>query len=303
VTEGPPSARGIPAPPATHEPLTELAHFAFAQAPRLCRPEHGCGIYHQAWSAMRLFDQDGASPPGSAFIGRELQRLRKGARVLISGSADTGLMAMVDAALPDDGRARLVLAERCETPLTQNRQFARLLGREVEFHLGDILALRCAPVDAILAHSFLVHFDAVAQRAVIAKWAELLLPGGVLLLSNRLAPAHRPPRERVPVEANAARLPGILDRARAAGWSATECETLATLARQFWNLPASHTITEHQLRSDLAQAGLEVLALDFDDDAAPTGPASRRNVASGYRRAEIVARKPPVATAPGVRPR
>ena len=292
-------ARGADWSPSTLEPLPELAHFAFTQARRLCRAEDGCELYHQAWSAMRLFDQGGACPPGADFLAREFQRLRRGARVLISGSADTGLMAMVAAALPDDARARILLAERCETPLEQNRRFARQLNREVEFHLGDIRDLQCAPVDAIFAHSFLVYFDAEAQRAVVAKWAELLLPGGVLLLSNRLAPEHLPPRERVPVETNAARLPGILDGARASGWNAAECEALSDVARRFWSLPASHAITEQQMRAHIAQAGLELTALNYDATDLPTGPASRRNVSSGYRRAEIVARKPGAASTTG----
>lgn len=242
---------------------------------------------------MRLFDQEGASPLGWPFLQRELRRIQQDTptRILISGSADTGLMGIVASALPEAAEAQIVLAERCETTISQNRLFARHLQREVEFHLGDVRELDCAPVDAVIAHTFLVYFDDAGQRDVMRAWARCLKPGGVVLMSNRLAPEHLPPRTRVDDAVVAERLPVIRERAQAVGWGPADLDALSEVAREFWAMPQSRPITERQMRDNLAQAGLEVVSLEYDDGAA-IGPMSRRHATSGYRRAEIMARKP-----------
>jgi len=279
--------------PSDLEPLDRLARFAFERAPSLCRPEHGCTDYHRVWSAIRLFDLGGATPAGWPFFRRELQALPadRPLRVLLSGAADTGLASIVAAALPPE-RALIVLTDRCETPIAQNQRFAQALGRPLECHVGDVRALACDPVDAVLAHSFLVFFEPQARQQVVDAWARALRPGGRLLMSNRLVAggaAVRPPPD---TDAAIARLPALRERAAAAGWNATECDLLAEAAARFWTRSLLAPLTETALRGLLSGAGLELLALEYDDSEAPTGPMSRRHRSRERARAEIVARKP-----------
>lgn len=279
--------------PADLEPLDRLARFAFDHAPSLCRPEHGCTDYHRVWSAIRLFDLGGATPAGWPFFRRELQALAtdRPLRVLLSGAADTGLASIVAAALPPE-RALIVLTDRCETPIAQNRQFAQALGRPIECHVGDVRALACDPVDAVLAHSFLVFFDPEERQRVVDAWARVLAPGGRLLMSNRLVArgaAVRPPPDTA---AALARLPALREKAAAAGWNPVDCDLLAEAAGRFWTRSLLAPLTESGLRDLLSNAGLELVALDYDDSETPTGPMSRRHRTRERARAEIVARKP-----------
>lgn len=278
--------------PAGLEPLARLARFAFDWAPSLCNPEHGCEAYHRGWTLMRLLDQDGASPAGWPFLTRELRRLPRGVdtRILLSGSADTGLAAIVASALGPD-EATLVLTDRCETPLQQGLLFARHLRRAIETHRCDIRALDCAPVDTVIAHSFLINFAPEEQFRVVGRWAHLLKPGGVVLMSNRLAPEDRPPRQRTEDARIEARVPVVRARALELGFAESELDGIEAVARAFWRLPSAAPITESQMRDNLRHAGLELESLTYDD-AAPVGPMTRRHEVGGHRRAEIVARKP-----------
>lgn len=278
--------------PSALEPLEPLARFSRDWAPVLCDPAHGCCGYHRAWSSMRLFDQDGQSPAGWRFFVRELARLPRGpsTRVLISGGADTGLTAIVATALPRHD-ATIVFADRCDTTVQQNLLFARHLRRPIEAHLVDARALDCEPVDAVVAHSFLITFDPEDRRRIVANWARLLKPGGVVLMSNRVAPDDSPPPRRDPDAVVAERLPVLLERARSSGILGTGLEDLEATARAFWNLPSHAGITETHLREILTDAGLEIVSLAFDH-AAAAGPMTRRHDLISHPRAEIVARKP-----------
>ncbi|HWS75504.1 MAG TPA: hypothetical protein VN324_10230 [Quisquiliibacterium sp.] len=84
-------------PASSFEPLDRLARFSWDWAPALCQPGHGCQDYHRSWSLVRLLELGGAMPAGVAFFQRELGALAKAGRrrVLVSGGADTGLMAVV----------------------------------------------------------------------------------------------------------------------------------------------------------------------------------------------------------------
>lgn len=278
--------------PASIEPLARLARFSFDWASTLCCAEHGCADYHRAWSALRLLELDGAVPAGWRFFHDALGKLPEGnnPRVLVSGSADTGLTAIAAFALPG---ARIVVADRCATTLEQNRLFARHLGREFELHQGDLQALDCAPVDAVLAHSFLIFFTPAQQREVVNTWRRVLKPGGVLLMSNRLTTATTPTLPRHTEAELEARLVRLADRAASLGWAGADIEALRTTAQRFWSQPGSPRMAEAQLRALLDEGGFDLLQLDYDDSKAPSGPRSQTHAAQKGYRAEIIARRRP----------
>lgn len=273
------------------EPLAALARFAWENAPRLCDPAHACAGYHRLWSMIRLLELDGAPPAGAGFFRHELERLPGAPRILISGAADSGLVALVAAGLGTRmDTATLVVADRCATPLEQNRRFAAARGLRVELRQGDVRALDCAPVDAVVAHTFLPFFAAAVQAEVVQTWARLLKPGGRLLMSNRLATERGLPPPRPDAAVTAARLERLRQGASAAGWEGSELAVLLELAEEFWNDASRHRLAEAELREILQAAGLELETLAYEDVVLPTGPLG--HLAAGRRRADIVARKP-----------
>ena len=176
---------------AIEEPLQGLARMAWDQAESLCDPQHGCMGYHRAWSLVRLLSLDGALPGASAFFIEEIaRRITGGARrILISGSADTGLLAVVAQAIRRAGQlAQIVIVDRCKTPLQQCRDYADRLGLPVEFHECDVRELQIDPVDVVIAHSFLLFFPEPDRQQVIDSWARVTQEGATVLLFSPISP-------------------------------------------------------------------------------------------------------------------
>ncbi|MGB0499394.1 MAG: N-succinylarginine dihydrolase, partial [Rubricella sp.] len=109
------------------EPIADLARFAYENAPRLCDADHGCEPYHRGWTLVRAVESGGAAPLGEPFLSDWIGRSAQGgrARVLLSGSADTGLMGIaLRACAAHRLTPEIVIADQCETPLAQARRFA-----------------------------------------------------------------------------------------------------------------------------------------------------------------------------------
>lgn len=286
----PASDPSTPIADAYGEPLSRLARFAFDWAPVLCCPTHGCTTYHRVWSALRLVESGGALPAGQAFFHAQLRTLGADARVLISGGADTGLLTLAASAFDDrNDLPTFVFADRCETTVMQNRLLARSLGLRLDARAADIREFDCAPVDAVLAHSFLIFFDADGQDAVVRNWSRLLKPGGRLLMSNRLSDhdAERS-RERDPVDIGI-KLRALDAKLSTLDWPAADRDALRSLATELWSAPKRGPLSRHGLLDQLARAGLELESLESTeaDGQGPVGFFSRAT-----RRSQIVARKP-----------
>ncbi len=280
----------------TAEPLAALARFSFDWAPVLCDPADGCRAYHQGWSMVRLLESGGAPPAGEPFFTRALRQQaagRKSLRVLLSASADTGLTGIVLRALRPAGiEPQIVLIDRCETTLQQNRLFAQAADFELETHRGDILDLRCAPADAILSHSFFSFVPRLDRPALARSWAELLVPGGVVLASQRItAPGKEKP---FPMRA-----PDVSDRlarlgasARAAGYSETQAGDICQAGAALWAMhKRGNQSHEDELRGLFADAGIPVEAFDYGAAEPSVSPFPMPKEAVKNPRAEIVCRK------------
>ncbi|MDD8024548.1 MAG: class I SAM-dependent methyltransferase [Paracoccaceae bacterium] len=274
------------------EPLADLARFAFAEAPDLCDPAHGCCVYHRAWSTIRLLLKDGAQPAGMDFFAEGLAQaaVNGRCRVLISGAADSGVAAMVLTALAGRGiTADLVVAERCATPIAQNRRFADHLGLHFELHQGDILTLDCAPVDAVVAHSFLNFLPAHLRPALVATWARLLRPGGLVLLHQKLGDLRWAPDAET-LGANRARLEA---QARARGIDAQTAQHIGAAGVAFWTRERPHSTTrEDELNDLLAQAGLEQIRLESLGQLSVGSPSYVAGVSSNTPQSLVMARRP-----------
>lgn len=282
-------------PASSFEPLDRLARFSWDWAPALCQPGHGCQDYHRSWSLVRLLELGGAMPAGVAFFQRELGALANAGRrrVLVSGGADTGLMAVVVSAYREVGvDPEIVFADRCETTCTQNHLFARELGLEVEIRRCDITAIDCAPVDAIVAHSFLPFFEGPLRQQVVQAWARVMRPGGALLISNAIAEDEAQWAQVRDPEKIEARRRTLEQAAIRAGYDAPTAALMAATAARFWHSSRVRppALTEANLRAGLGLAGFDVRAFDARVRMPAEGPSAMVFSGADKRpRAEIVA--------------
>ncbi|WP_132463789.1 class I SAM-dependent methyltransferase [Rhodovulum marinum] len=274
------------------EPLDDLARFSFEHAGNLCEKEHGCLAYHRAWSVIRLLLRNGAVPAGTDFFAEGLARAAVDGRcrVLLSGAADSGLAAMVLGALARCGLSgELVLAERCATPIEQNRRLAAHLGRGIELHHGNILDLDCAAVDAVVAHSFLNFLPAELRPDLVATWARVLRPGGLLLLHQKLGDLvwHL---DAAALQANRQRLEAA---ALARGYRPETVQAIGTAGHAFWTRPrVTPSTRDSELREMLARSGLECLSVNGLDRLSVQSPSYVPGISPEIRQSLIVARRP-----------
>lgn len=275
------------------EPLAEIARLSFLQAPSLCHPDHGCCVYHRAWSSIRLLLKGGILPAGGAFFADGLARVAQNGvcRVLLSGAADTGVAAMVLGALASRGlAAELVLAERCATSVAQNRLFAKQLGMTFEVHHGDILALECAPVDAVVAHSFINFLPETAQPTLVATWARVLRPEGVVLMHQKLGVPPGRPVDASVVEASRINLETA---ALAHGYDPSTAHEIGQAGVAFWSRSKPyHFPSAEDLVGMFMQAGLECLQLERLKKMSTGSPSHLSGVSPEVVQSLIMARRP-----------
>lgn len=280
------------------EPLQGLARMAWDHAESLCDPQHGCMIYHRTWSLVRLLSLNGALPGASAFFIEEIaRRITGGARrILISGSADTGLLAVVAQAIRLAGQpAQIVIVDRCKTPLQQCRDYADRLGLPVEFHECDVRELQIDPVDVVIAHSFLLFFPEPDRQQVIDSWARVTQQGATVLLFSPISPDEQTHPMRLDRDAIPARAASLATAAVGWGWHEAERAELESDLARFWNESTGiskmpHT-TADNLRRGLERAGFRVLQVT------PPVPESATNGPLGVsatltdNRAELIAER------------
>ena len=181
--------------------LLESAPLARAKAADVCGAgypdEGGCAWYHGVWQYFRLLGVVSAPDRHAGFFRDTLGALfaaRADARLLISGTADYGLLALV-LAIPGADTASITVADRCETPLFLCRWYAERAGHTIATTATDITALEAIePFDALCCHSFLSQFRPSERPALMASWRRVLRPGGQVITNTRLDPAWREER-------------------------------------------------------------------------------------------------------------
>lgn len=169
------------------EPLRELSLFAYHWAPLLCQ-NADCTSYHKNWSLIRLLDGQGRQPDHPNFFIENIKVYanKPNSKILISGSADTGILSVVNDAITDMGiTPKITLIDKCKTTVQQNRLYAEYLNLKVEFIVGDVLTEHLSSYDVILAHSFLNFFNDQSLEILFKQWHSFLRAGGVILLNNK----------------------------------------------------------------------------------------------------------------------
>jgi SAM-dependent methyltransferase len=183
-------------PPELEEPLASSAHLARLVAPGLCRrdPATGddCADIHRAWLYFRIFDVVPSPQRNPEFFQDALRQLARDGghgRVLISGSCDYAMLAhLLHAYRLEGAHSEVTLVDLCPTPQYLCNWYAKWVDHPLESQVSDILDYSAdRPFDAICTHSFLYNFRPSQRKHVIAKWHELLRPGGKLVTSARIS--------------------------------------------------------------------------------------------------------------------
>lgn len=164
------------------ENLPQLAAEAFEVAHRLCGT---CQNYHSLWTYQRIAGASGgtaAAPILHDALGQLLSA--PGRKILIAGSADTGLLAVViRAAHPD---SHIVVCDQCETPLELCRRFARRAALAAETLRLNLVELPAeSTFDVVFAHSFLQYIAADHRIEVLLRLRRSLRSDGRLVLVFR----------------------------------------------------------------------------------------------------------------------
>lgn len=113
-----------------------------------------------------------------------------GPRVLISGSVDEAMAAMVvEAGAAGSCAPDINVVDRCMTPLIVNQAFARSIRAQLFTARSNILTFRAPDkFDVIATHSFFGSIALTDRPRLAAKWFELLRPGGRVITVTRLRP-------------------------------------------------------------------------------------------------------------------
>ena len=170
------------------EDLPSLAATQFDVALKLCGE---CRPYHALWGYLRLARQVGgveADEPHLAQLLRDLLGSRS-TRILIAGSADSGVTAMMNrAASATPWQHEFTVVDRCLTPLKTCEAFATRHGISLRTVQGDLREVSLdGPFDLIIGHSVLQFFDPSQRLVVLAALRHQLAHDGRLLLVSRLA--------------------------------------------------------------------------------------------------------------------
>jgi hypothetical protein len=186
--------------PDQRELLAQSAPLALRWADECCRPDprtgERCDWSHGLWQVLRLMELV-VSPQRhddfyrAAFAGVEgVGGARP--RVLVSGTADYAMPALALECFRARGvEPELTVLDRCETPVRLSDWYAQQAGALVQGVVSDILDYvpagdAAGGFDAICTDSFFGRFAPAERPGLVAKWASLLRPGGLLVTVNVL---------------------------------------------------------------------------------------------------------------------
>ena len=168
-------------------------------APKLCQKDaatgEDCSWCHGIWQYLRLMGLAAAPEHHADFYRRALEAVAGGngapPRVLVSGAADYSMLAHVLAIYRERRiEPEVTVVDACDTPLFLNRWYAERASANVECSRCDILDYAGdAPFDAVCTHSFLVQFSPEQRIRLLAKWRQLLRPGGAVVTVTRVRAA------------------------------------------------------------------------------------------------------------------
>lgn len=163
------------------ENILQLAADAYEVSGRVC---NSCGDLHALWPYIRLSRAStGVEAQASELEGRLAEFFARGLRrVLIAGSQDTGVMALVARAAAGHN-VDIVVLDICGTPLELCRRLAREWSLPIETIKEDLLNLDIEQqFDVVLVHGTLQFISADRRADALARMQRAIRPGGRLVL-------------------------------------------------------------------------------------------------------------------------
>jgi SAM-dependent methyltransferase len=242
-----------------YDSLREAAPIALALSKTHCKEQ--CRFYHGAWAYLRVYGARRSVLQDHEFLSNTLAKAaHSGARrVLISGSADFGILSYVtDAFRKSRATPDITVLDLCQTPLEMNQWYAGRQGIEITTHKSDIRRLDTGNFDLVVSHNFLNFFNAAERREVVSHWAQILAPDGQILTVSRLRPGEPEQSRRFVNEGVDLLVMKTLEaREKSRTHTLIDADTLEALVRGFaeqrlsWNIRA-----ERELMDPFQHAGL-----------------------------------------------
>lgn len=289
--------------PTTAALLRRSAPLAHAEAPARCHVDPatgvGCNWYHGPWQYFRLLELVSTA---AVHEDRLVQALRNAARtrdctrVLVSGSTDYAMLALVlDAWAAEGVPVDVTVIDLCPTPLWLCEWYARERGVPVTVHATNVLDYDAAqPFDVVCTHAFMGYFDAAGRAALARRWYALLRPGGRVVTTQRLRPGHAAALARFTPE-QAAQFHARAAAAHAAQPGATDlpAAAFAACADAFTRHFTSHPVrTRDELVQVFNDAGFRPVEVELAGDATPAGATAGPSVPGASAYAHVLAHKP-----------
>jgi hypothetical protein len=257
------------------EPLAESAPLALRLAPTLCRRDpatgESCAWNHGLWQFLRLLGLALTPANHAGFYRSAMEAVTargSAPRILISAAADYSMLAHVLAAMrnlqcdPD-----VTVIDLCETPLMLNRWYAERSGLHIRTCRADILDYRDdKPFDLICTDSFLGRFTSEQRRELMARWRDLLHPGGALITLNRVREAGAAPSRFTPEQAEIFRKIVLAGAESLRTTMQFDLAALGGLVDEYTKRPSGHSVCTHEGFLDLfLQAGFAVERVTWGD--------------------------------------
>ena len=166
--------------------LDNQAHELWRLGEQLCGD---CGSYHRLRGVLLKMGGLHGGRFDTATLGPFIQRLTfPGARILIAGSADAGLLRTVldcTAARP----LAITIVDLCPTPLALIDSLQPLPGVSISTRVADLTQpLGMGGFDLIFSHSMLPFVPPELRGLVLASLRSALAPGGRLVVSASVGP-------------------------------------------------------------------------------------------------------------------
>lgn len=285
------------------EPLALSAPIAWRLAPGLCSRDRAtgesCSWNHRLWQVLRMMGLV-TTPEHHAEVflrAVEIVTARRGApRILVSGAADYGMLAWMLAAFGERGVVpETLVLDLCETPLMLNRWYAERAGNAISTCRSDILEYADARgFDLLCTHSFLGRFSPAERPRLLARWRELLDPGGIVVTVNRLRPAAGPGLLGFTSEQASAFRDTVMKGAKALpGSLGIDLSELAREAERYTRLNRVHAVRSgEEVRALFESSGfaIEQLSCEPAARAAPTA-STAPTVLGGAEYVRVIARR------------
>ena len=157
-----------------------------------------CDWYHQSWQYLRLVNLVSTPTWHERFYQKALRNILPSldnARILISGTADYGMLHQIHKTNLHDRILEVMVLDACETPLEICKYYhnyhKKICKNDTNFELSVMKAdikdngLANDRYDILITDAFLTRFSHDERNSIISEWERLLKPNGHIITTIR----------------------------------------------------------------------------------------------------------------------